>query len=96
MDTLDRRDKITTKSAECETVEQARNPETSLMDNTARNKRTQGTMAREDGGDKKNFLDPIGLIRSIQRAEGNGDCFRRKQGFCDQIDCAWRIYCVEE
>lgn len=44
---------------------------------------------------KKNFLDVTELIRSIQRAEGNSDCFRRAQGHCDQFGCAWRMYCLE-
>ena len=44
---------------------------------------------------KKNFLDITELIRSIQRAEGNVDCFRRPQGICDRLDCAWRRYCLE-
>jgi hypothetical protein len=45
---------------------------------------------------RKDFLDATALIRSIQRAEGNPDCFRRVQAGCDQIDCAWRKYCLEE
>ena len=44
---------------------------------------------------KKDFLDITELIRSIQRAEGNDDCFRRSDGFCDRLDCAWRQYCLE-
>jgi hypothetical protein len=40
-------------------------------------------------------LDVAELIRSIQRAEGNPDCFRRNEGCCDQVDCAWRSYCLE-
>jgi hypothetical protein len=45
---------------------------------------------------KKNFLDVAELIRSIQRAEGNPDCFGRVEGDCDQRDCAWRLYCLEK
>ncbi len=44
---------------------------------------------------KKTFLDITALVRSIQRAEGNFDCFRKGQGYCDNVDCAWRIYCLE-
>jgi hypothetical protein len=44
---------------------------------------------------EQNFLDVAALIRSIQRAEGNPDCFRRTEGDCDQVDCAWRPYCLE-
>jgi hypothetical protein len=44
---------------------------------------------------KTDFLDRTALIRSIQRAEGNPDCFRRGQVDCDQMDCAWRNYCLE-
>ena len=43
---------------------------------------------------KKRFLDITALIRSIQRAEGNIDCFRREKLKCDQVDCAWRPYCL--
>ena len=45
-------------------------------------------------GDKRNFINTA-LIRSIQRAEGNVDCYRRNQADCDQIECAWRPYCLE-
>ncbi|MBW2011049.1 MAG: SAP domain-containing protein [Deltaproteobacteria bacterium] len=47
-------------------------------------------------GTKKNFLDITALIRSIQRAEGNPDCFRRDFKNCNQLDCAWRSYCHEK
>ncbi|MEW6001921.1 MAG: SAP domain-containing protein [Nitrospirota bacterium] len=37
------------------------------------------------------------LIRSIQRAEGNFDCFgTATAGFCDQINCLWRDDCLKQ
>ena len=45
---------------------------------------------------KKNFLDITTLIRSIQRAEGNTDCFQKGIVDCDQIDCKWRSFCLEK
>lgn len=42
---------------------------------------------------RQNYLDLAGLIRSIQRAEGNIDCFQRKDD-CDRQDCSWRSYCL--
>jgi hypothetical protein len=36
------------------------------------------------------------LIRSIQRIEGNPDCFRTAVGECDRRDCFWREYCLAE
>ena len=45
--------------------------------------------------EKKSFLDITTLVRSIQRAEGNVDCFRTGQVSCDHFDCAWRPYCLE-
>lgn len=45
--------------------------------------------------DKRYFLDMTALIRSLQRAEGNVDCYRRDQVDCDQVECAWRPYCLE-
>ncbi len=35
------------------------------------------------------------IIRSIQRAEGNFDCFgRAASGVCDQMNCLWRKDCL--
>ena len=34
------------------------------------------------------------LIRQIQRAEGNFDCFGRAEDFCDQWDCYFREDCL--
>ena len=48
----------------------------------------------ESDADKKNFLDITALIRSIQRSEGNTDCFRKGLTDCDQVDCAWRHFCL--
>jgi|GEM_PF-3562472 len=45
-------------------------------------------------GAKNEFLDITTLIRSIQRAEGNPDCFGKAIGYCDRTDCAWREYCL--
>ena len=45
---------------------------------------------------KKNFLDITTLIRSIQRAEGNTDCFQKGIVDCDQFGCKWRSFCLEE
>ena len=44
---------------------------------------------------KKSFVDITNLVRSIQRAEGKPDCFRKEQKGCDQLKCAWRKYCLE-
>ena len=45
---------------------------------------------------KKSFLDITTLIRSIQRAEGNPDCFQKGIVDCDQFGCKWRSFCLEE
>ena len=45
--------------------------------------------------EKKSFLDIATLIRSIQRAEGNRDCFQMGVTDCDQMDCKWRAFCLE-
>lgn len=34
------------------------------------------------------------IIRTIQRAEGNFDCFGTAAGICDQADCLWRNDCL--
>jgi hypothetical protein len=49
----------------------------------------------DNRSEKKNFLDIVTLIRSIQRAEGNMDCFQMGMIDCDQVDCKWRAFCLE-
>ena len=34
------------------------------------------------------------LIREIQIAEGNFDCFGSAEGFCDRWDCRFRALCI--
>jgi hypothetical protein len=45
---------------------------------------------------QKSFLDITNLIRSIQRAEGNPDCFQKGIVDCDQSGCKWRSLCLDE
>ena len=45
---------------------------------------------------KPNYVDLVILIRSIQRAEGNIDCYRRGLQQCDRMGCAWRDHCLKE
>ena len=45
---------------------------------------------------KDDGVDLTHLIRSMQRAEGQSDCFGTAEGHCDRIDCAWRKYCLED
>ena len=42
-----------------------------------------------------NYLDLVNLVRSIQRAEGNVDCYRRGLQQCDRMACAWRDHCLK-
>lgn len=39
-------------------------------------------------------LGKTDLIRQIQKAEGNFDCFGRANGYCDQWDCCFREDCL--
>jgi hypothetical protein len=45
---------------------------------------------------ENDFFDITALIRSIQRVEGNFDCFKKAKGYCDQLNCCWRPYCLEK
>lgn len=36
-----------------------------------------------------------GLIKEIQRKEGNSDCFDSTKGNCDQLACCWREDCLK-
>jgi Rho termination factor, N-terminal domain len=35
------------------------------------------------------------LIKAIQRAEGNFDCFGTAKEYCDQLNCLFREDCLE-
>jgi len=35
-----------------------------------------------------------GLIKQIQRKEGNFDCFGSAKGDCNQLACCWRGDCL--
>ena len=35
------------------------------------------------------------LIKTIQRKEGNFDCYGTSQSFCDQLGCCWMSDCVK-
>jgi hypothetical protein len=35
------------------------------------------------------------LIKTIQRKEGNFDCFGTARGSCNQLVCCWRSECVK-
>jgi len=46
--------------------------------------------------EQKSLVDMVHLVRSIQRAEGNPDCYGKARGYCDRTDCAWREYCLAQ
>jgi len=47
-------------------------------------------------GIKNTFgLSKTELIRRIQRAEGNFECFGTAKDYCDQIVCCFREDCLE-
>lgn len=35
------------------------------------------------------------LIKTIQRKEGNFDCFASARNSCDQMNCLWRVGCIK-
>lgn len=41
------------------------------------------------------FTDLTKFIRSIQRIEGNPDCFGRGIRNCDPRQCSWGEYCIK-
>ncbi len=49
----------------------------------------------KEKGIKTTRMNKADLIRAIQLAEGNFDCFGSPiDGFCDQMDCVWRDDCL--
>lgn len=48
----------------------------------------------KEKGVKAGKMSKTELIRAIQRAEGNNDCFTGKNvSGCDQMNCLWRADC---
>lgn len=45
-------------------------------------------------GLKTGWVKKAELIRQIQVAEGNFPCFGSAEGYCDQMDCAFREDCL--
>jgi hypothetical protein len=45
-------------------------------------------------GIKTNNLKKAQLIREIQKAEGNFDCFGTATEYCDQLTCLFREDCL--
>jgi len=43
-----------------------------------------------------NCPDITHIIRSVQRIEGNPDCFGKSDGNCDRLDCVWHELCLKE
>jgi hypothetical protein len=56
----------------------------------------QSRSSGKEKGLRKDFVDTTNLVRSIQRAEGNPDCFGKAENYCDRLDCSWRPYCLRE
>ncbi len=42
---------------------------------------------------REDRLDFTELVRSIQRTEGNEDCFKKRR-VCQEMGCSWRPYCL--
>lgn len=57
---------------------------------------TKRTPTKNHSGSRKNLLDIKTLVRSIQRADGQEDCFLSGRVECDWADCPWRPYCLEK
>ncbi len=43
----------------------------------------------------EDFCDLVRLIRSLQRLEGNPECFGTAENSCEHSLCAWRDYCLQ-
>jgi hypothetical protein len=46
-------------------------------------------------GIKPGKLRKADLIRTIQAAEGNSQCYQSGLENCDQADCCWRSDCIK-
>ncbi len=48
---------------------------------------------KKDTGSNGRGPDIIHFIRSMQRIDGNRDCFGKAKGQCDLTECPWYRYC---
>ena len=69
---------------------------TAVRKRTDCRKDSDNSVRVKDDGDSNGLVDITALIRSVQRSEGNPDCFDKSEGKCEKNDCAWRPYCVED
>jgi hypothetical protein len=46
-------------------------------------------------GIKAKNISKADLIRMIQRAEGNFDCFGKARDYCDQVECCFYDLCLD-
>ena len=67
-----------------------------MVTKASRNLQEIEMVDRADTGSRDNLPDITCLIRSVQRIEGNPDCFGKADGKCDRLDCSWREYCLKE
>jgi hypothetical protein len=67
-----------------------------MVTKASRNLQEIKVVDRTDTGPNDNLPDITHLIRSVQRIEGNPDCFGKADGNCDRLDCAWREYCLKK
>ena len=51
-------------------------------------------MAKKMNIKNTNKLPKAELIKTIQRTEGNFDCFGTAVDYCDQFGCLWRKDCL--
>jgi hypothetical protein len=58
-------------------------------------RRNEKPISKQVADNQENFVDIIALIRSVQVSDGKEACFRSGQAYCDQLDCVWRIYCLQ-
>jgi len=53
-------------------------------------------LAERKKRERGNSPDLIKFIQSMQRVEGEMDCFGRPESYCESPDCVWRDYCLKE
>ena len=68
----------------------------SIVAKASRNLKEREMGDRMESDSMENLPDITNLIRSVQRIEGNPDCFGKSDGNCDRLDCAWRELCLKQ
>jgi hypothetical protein len=77
-------------------ADHTRNNDTSKRGADGSLRSTNGISEAPSMKNENRHVDITAMIRSLQRTEGQSDCFRRGISECGETLCTWRQYCLSK